>query len=125
MLLPDTAVEAIYGQIEGSKLDSTQGGYVYPSTATIPALTFAVGDNFFTLNPADFAYGDPDASGMVFGGVQSSGNLGFSIFGPLFALKSIYASTHKTFLQGDVFLKSVYVVFDQGETRIGMAARDD
>ena len=48
MLLPDSAVEQIYGAIPGSKLDSTQGGYVYPANATIPALTFAVGDNFFT-----------------------------------------------------------------------------
>ncbi|KAL8292136.1 hypothetical protein RQP46_001602 [Phenoliferia psychrophenolica] len=106
MLLPDSAVEAIYKQIDGAKLDSSQGGYVYPSSSTVPALTFAVGDNFFTLNSADFAYGEADSSGMVFGGVQSAGDLGFSIF-------------------GDVFLKSVYVVFDQGATRIGMAQRDD
>ncbi|KAL8292177.1 hypothetical protein RQP46_001643 [Phenoliferia psychrophenolica] len=106
MLLPDSAVEAIYGQIDGAKLDSNAGGYIYPATSTIPALTFAVGDNFFKLNEADFPYGQPDADGNVYGGIQSSGDLGFSIF-------------------GDVFLKSVYVVFDQGATRLGVAQRDD
>ncbi|KAK4704863.1 hypothetical protein P7C70_g1350, partial [Phenoliferia sp. Uapishka_3] len=105
MLLPDSAVTAIYDAIPGAKLDSSQGGYVYPASATIPSLTFAVGDNFFTLNAEDFAYGDA-TDGFVFGGIQSAGNLGFSIF-------------------GDIFLKSVYVVFDQGSSRIGMAQRSD
>jgi len=102
-LVSDSVVSAIYDAIPGSKMDSLQGGFVYPEGATVPDVAFAVGDNMFTINAADLAYG-PAKNGMVFGGIQSRGNKPFDIL-------------------GDVFLKSVYVVFDQGNTRIGMAQR--
>lgn len=70
--------------IPGSFLDSTQGGYVFPAGAELPALTFAVGNTQYTLNSQDMAYGDPDSNNNVFGGIQSAGNLGFSIFGDIF-----------------------------------------
>jgi len=103
-LVSDNVVNAIYAAIPGSRMDSSQGGYVYPSDATVPDVAFAVGDNLFKVNAADFALGDPGSDGMVFGGIQSRGNNPFDIL-------------------GDVWLKSVYVVFDQGNTRIGVAQR--
>lgn len=55
--------------------------YVYPSSATVPDVEFAVGDNLYKVNAADFALGDPGSDGMVFGGIQSRGSNPFDILG--------------------------------------------
>jgi len=102
-LVSDTLVKEIYKAIPGSKMDSAQGGFVFPEDATVPDVALAVGDSMFTINAADFAYGTA-TNGMLFGGIQSRGDNPFDIL-------------------GDIFLKSVYVIFDQGNTRIGMAQR--
>jgi len=102
-LVDDDTVQKIYAAIPGSRLDNEQGGYVYPSDATVPAVQFAVGNQLFTVNPEDFAFGDA-GNGETFGGIQSRGSNPFDIL-------------------GDVFLKSVYVIFDQANTQIGMAQR--
>lgn len=49
-------------------MDNSQGGYVYPKGSTVPTVEIAVGENLYTINPEDFAYGDGD-KGTVFGGV--------------------------------------------------------
>ncbi|KAI0069840.1 acid protease [Panus rudis PR-1116 ss-1] len=105
MLVSDDVVETIYKSIDGAKYDDQQGGWKYPSNATIPDVSFAVGDKLYKLNAADFGFGDA-GNGFTFGGVQSRGDLEFDIF-------------------GDVFLKSVYVVFNQGEKTVGLAQGDD
>ncbi|KAJ7502572.1 acid protease [Mycena galericulata] len=104
-LVDDDTVSKIYGAIKGAKFDQNQGGWMYPSTAEVPSVAFAVGDTLYTLNATDFAYGDAE-DGFVFGGVQSRGTNPFDIL-------------------GDIFLKSVYVVFNQGESTVGLAQRDD
>ncbi|KAJ7057707.1 acid protease [Mycena amicta] len=104
-LVDDDTVSAIYARIKGAKFDQNQGGWTYPSTSAVPNLAFAVGDTLYTLNAADFAFGDAEG-GYVFGGVQSRGSNPFDIL-------------------GDIFLKSVYVVFNQGESTVGLAQRDD
>ena len=76
--------------IEGATYDDEQGGYKFPTDATVPDVEFAVGDTLYKVNAKDIAFGDA-GDGYVFGGIQSRGNLDFDIF-------------------GDVFLKSVYVV---------------
>jgi hypothetical protein len=103
-LVSDSIVSEIYSAIPGSRMDNSQGGFVFPKDATVPDVAFAVGDHMFTINATDFAYGLPDDNGMLFGGIQSRGSNPFDIL-------------------GDIFLKSVYVVFDQGNTRIGVAQR--
>ncbi|EMD40330.1 hypothetical protein CERSUDRAFT_79992 [Gelatoporia subvermispora B] len=104
-LVDDDVIESIYGSIEGARYDDEQGGWAYPSDAKLPTVTFAVGEHQYTLNAKDFGFGDA-GDGFTFGGIQSRGDNPFDIF-------------------GDVFLKSVYVVFDQGETRVGLAQRED
>jgi hypothetical protein len=67
---------------------------MYPSTAVVPSLAFAIGDTMYTvrpstrspsnlienlqLNAADFPYGDAE-DGFVFGGVQSRGTNPFDV----------------------------------------------
>lgn len=70
--------------------DDQAGGWKYPSKATVPDVSFAIGDKLYTLNAADFGFSSAD-EGYTLGGIQSRGDLTFDIF-------------------GDVFLKSVYVV---------------
>lgn len=62
-------------------MDSAQGGFVFPKDATVPDVAFAVGDNVFQINAADFAYGLPDSKGMLFGGIQNRGSNPFDILG--------------------------------------------
>jgi len=102
-LVDDDTVQQIYSAIPGARIDNSQGGYVYPSDAAVPAVQFAVGDQLFTVNPEDFAFSDA-GNGETFGGIQSRGSNPFDIL-------------------GDVFLKSVYVIFDQANVQIGMAQR--
>jgi len=104
-LIDDDAVSKIYGAIKGAKFDSNQGGWMYPATSKVPDLAFAIGDTMYTLNAADFPFGEAE-DGFLFGGVQSRGTNPFDIL-------------------GDIFLKSVYVVFNQGESTVGLAQRDD
>ncbi|KAJ6456473.1 acid protease [Mycena sanguinolenta] len=104
-LIDDDAVSKIYAAIEGAKFDSNQGGWMYPATSKVPSLAFAIGDTMYTLNAADFPFGEAE-DGYLFGGVQSRGSNPFDIL-------------------GDIFLKSVYVVFNQGESTVGLAQRDD
>ncbi|EIW61844.1 acid protease [Trametes versicolor FP-101664 SS1] len=105
LLVSDDVVDALYGGIKGAVFDNQQGGYKFPSDATVPDVSFAVGDTLYKVNAKDIAFGDA-GDGFTFGGIQSRGDLDFDIF-------------------GDVFLKSVYVVFNQGEKTVGLAQRDD
>lgn len=79
-LVSDTLVKEIYKAIPGSKMDSAQGGFVFPEDATVPDVALAVGDSMFTINAADFAYGTA-TNGMLFGGIQSRGDNPFDILG--------------------------------------------
>ena len=91
-LVDDNTCQAIYNAIPGATYDSTQQGYVFPSSVTVdqlPVVTFAVGDQQFTVNKEDLAFADA-GNGNVYGGIQSRGSMTFDILGDTF-LKSIYA----------------------------------
>lgn len=107
-LVDDSTVEAIYNAIPGSKYDSSQQGYVFPSSTTadqLPTVAFAVGSNLYTVQKEDLAFADA-GNGMVFGGIQSRGSMTFDIL-------------------GDTFLKSIYAIFDEGNTQFGAVQRTD
>lgn len=82
-LLDDTVLSQIYGTIEGAAFDQAQGGWKYPENATVPSVSFAIGDKLYSINPKDFPFG-PAESGFLFGGLQSRGNLDFDILGTIF-----------------------------------------
>ncbi|EKG08974.1 Peptidase A1 [Macrophomina phaseolina MS6] len=91
-LLDDQTVEAIYAVIPGSKYDSTNQGYVFPSSTTadqLPTVMFAVGGKQFAVQKEDLAFADA-GDGFLYGGIQSRGDMAFDVLGDTF-LKGIYA----------------------------------
>lgn len=107
-LVDDETVKAIYNAIPGSKYDSTNQGYVFPSSTTadqLPTVTFAVGDKQFAVQKEDLAFADA-GNGFVYGGIQSRGDMTFDIL-------------------GDTWLKGIYAIFDQGNTRFGAVQRKE
>lgn len=94
-LVADATCEAIYKAIPGAQYDSTQQGWVFPSSTTadqLPVVTFAVGDTQFAVQKEDLGFADA-GNGMVYGGIQSRGSNPFDILGDTF-LKGIYAVSH-------------------------------
>ncbi|KAI2606300.1 endothiapepsin [Hypoxylon fragiforme] len=104
-MLPDAVVTAYYRQVSGAKNDDTQGGYVFPCTASLPDFVFGVEGAKVTI-PGEFVNYAPVDDSTCFGGIQSDSGIGFSIF-------------------GDVALKAAFVVFDQTEStpRLGFASK--
>jgi hypothetical protein len=105
LLLPDAVVLAYWTAVAGAVNDTSNGGYVFPCNATLPDFIFGIDEyrgrvpgrylNFTTVD---------DTGTTCFGGLQSSGRIGFSIF-------------------GDILLKSQFVVFDAGNSRLGWAPK--
>ncbi|OLN81499.1 Endothiapepsin [Colletotrichum chlorophyti] len=103
LLLPSSIVTAYYKQISGARYDSSQGGYTFPCSATVPSFTFGVGSSRITV-PASYLNYAPVTSTTCFGGLQSNSGIGISIF-------------------GDIALKAAFVVFNGGTNQVGWAAK--
>lgn len=91
-LVADDVCAAIYKAIPGSKYDNTNQGYIYPANTTednLPVVKFDVGGQEFAVMKEDLGFADA-GNGMVYGGIQSRGNLTFDILGDTW-LKGIYA----------------------------------
>ncbi|EFX03838.1 aspartic proteinase [Grosmannia clavigera kw1407] len=102
LLLPDAVVDAYYAGVSGASYDSSQGGYTFPSSATLPAFTYYVEGVAFTVPASYIKYAAIDSS-TYFGGIQSDSSIGFSIF-------------------GDVALKAAFVIFD-ATPKLGFAPK--
>lgn len=98
-LVSDQFCEALYNAIPGARYDGQSQGYVFPADTAaekLPKVTIAVGENQFTIQKEDLGFADA-GNGMVYGGVQSRGDMGFDILGDTF-LKGIYAVSCTIFL---------------------------
>ncbi|KAI4720443.1 acid protease [Aureobasidium sp. EXF-10727] len=107
-LVDDSFAKQIYESIPGAKYDSSQQGWVFPTntaTSALPVVTVAIGDHQFTINKDAIGFADA-GNGMTYGGIQSRGNMTFDIF-------------------GDVVLRGIYAVFDQGNQRFGAVQRSE
>ena len=107
-LVADAVVEAVYKAIPGAKYDASQQGYVFPvGTAVdqLPQVAFDVGGRMFQIQKEGLSFADA-GGGMVYGGIQSRGDMQQDIL-------------------GDVFLKGIYAVFDQGNKRFGAVQRTE
>lgn len=107
-LVADATCQAIYGAIPGATYDEASQGWIFPTTVTaeqLPVVTFAVGDQQFAVHKQDLGFAIAK-EGYVYGGIQSRGTMTFDIL-------------------GDTFLKGIYAIFDQGNTRFGAVQRPD
>ncbi|KAF2812043.1 aspartic proteinase precursor [Mytilinidion resinicola] len=105
-LVDDATCQAIYAAIPGAVYDSTNQGWTFPTgtaAAKLPVVTFAVGGKQFPVQKEDLAFASVSST-MVYGGIQSRGDLDFDIL-------------------GDTFLKGIYAIFDQGGKRFGAVKR--
>ncbi|KAF2404051.1 acid protease [Trichodelitschia bisporula] len=111
-LVEDSVVDAIYKAIPGAKYDSTNQGYVFPAktkAAQLPDVAFAVGNKLFHVQKEDLGFADA-GNGMIYGGIQSRGDLDFDILGGTF-LKGVYAvclSSHPSLSRADVKRSSTW-----------------
>jgi len=105
ILMGDTAVDKYYADVAGASLDSTQGGYTFPCTATLPTLSFKIGATDYATIPAKLLNFGPISSGSstCFGSLQSVGS----------GTQNIY---------GDVFLNAYYGIFNASGPQFGFAA---
>jgi hypothetical protein len=124
-LIDDNTCRAIYEAIPGARYDNNQGvrgnslhsfstktdklqGYLFPSNMSpsqMPVVRFAIGNDMFTMHKQDLAFANA-GNGMTYGGIQSRGNLNFSIY-------------------GCSVLKGMYAIFDQGKKQFGWVQKDD
>jgi aspergillopepsin I len=107
LMVDDSIVTAYYNQVPGATNSATDGGYIFDCSSTLPDVSVAIEGVTFTIpgNIINFAPAQNPAS--CFGGLQANTGIGFSIF-------------------GDIFLKSVFVVFEQDQDsppRLGFATK--
>jgi len=92
LYLPTAIVSAYYSKVSGARYDSTQGGYTFPCSASLPSITLGTGSHKAVV-PGSYIVYAPTAGTTCFGGIQRNTGIGFSIY-------------------GDIFLKSQFVVFN-------------
>lgn len=101
--LGDDAVDTYYNSVNGASYDSSQGGYTFPCSSTLPSLSVSIGSSFASISGSILNFGAVDQSGETcFGGLQSGGDSSQNIY-------------------GDVFLNANYGVFDSNGPRFGFA----
>lgn len=105
MYLPAKIVARYWSLVPGAYLSDQVGGYIFPCSVPLPAFSIGVHGTLFAVPGVNLNYA-PISYTMCFGGMQANTGMGFSIL-------------------GDIFLKSVFAVFDQtqGAPRIGFATQ--
>ena len=99
----DDLVNAYYGDVESAVYSDEQQGVLVDCDADLPDFTFTVGSGSISV-PGSYVNYAEVGNGQCYGGIQSAGDIPFSIF-------------------GDIALKAAYVVFDAGQTRVGWAQK--
>jgi len=103
LLMDDSIVSAYYAKVSGAQNSASQGGYIFPCSATLPSFTVGIG-SYKAVIPGTYMNYAPATGSSCYGGLQSNAGIGFSIY-------------------GDIFLKSQFVVFDSDNTQLGVAAK--
>lgn len=106
LYLPAAVVKAYYAKVSGATNSASEGGYVFPCTATLPSITLGIGA-YRGVTPGNYLNYAPVDTGSTtcFGGIQADTGIGFSIF-------------------GDIFIKSQFLVFKgPAQPMLGFAAK--
>ena len=93
LLTSDEVCQAVYGAIPGAKQDNSLQGWVFPANTAesdLPTVTFMVGNTPITIDKQHLGFAGETDGNMVYGGIQSRGDLTFDIFGDTF-LQNVYA----------------------------------
>lgn len=103
LLIEDDILSEYYGAVKGAQESTTEGGWVYPCSETLPSFSLVIGGYQATIPSSYLNYGTINST-TCYGGVQSSAGIGFDVF-------------------GDIWIKSQYVVFDKNGPQIGVASQ--
>ncbi|KAJ5458053.1 Peptidase asparticcatalytic [Penicillium sp. IBT 31633x] len=109
MLVSPEVAEAYYKQVDGAIYANNANGYIFPCTSALPTLSVAIGNAYSAtipgslMNWSEVGTNTTTGATVCYGGVQSSGSSSMAIY-------------------GDVFLKALFVVFDQRGPSLGFAA---
>ncbi|KAK1816377.1 hypothetical protein LTR12_009268 [Friedmanniomyces endolithicus] len=104
VLLDDDVVAAYYAQVSGASQDQSQGGYVFPCSASLPDFGMAIGSGYTAVLAGKEILYEDLGGGVCYGGLQSNAGQGVQIF-------------------GDVLLRHFFAVFDGGAKRFGLAKK--
>ncbi|KAK0782831.1 hypothetical protein LTR75_014290 [Friedmanniomyces endolithicus] len=104
VLLDDDVVAAYYAQVSGASQDQSQGGYVFPCSASLPDFGVAIGSGYTAVLAGKEILYEDLGGGVCYGGLQSNAGQGVQIF-------------------GDVLLRHFFAVFDGGAKRFGLAKK--
>jgi Eukaryotic aspartyl protease len=103
LLLPNAVASAYWAAVAGATYDPSGGGYVFPCTAALPDFIFGIGNYRGRIPGRYLNYAQVDMT-TCFGGLQSNQGIRLAVF-------------------GDIVLKSQFVVFDAGNSRLGWAPK--
>jgi aspergillopepsin I len=73
-----------YAKVSGASYDSSQGGYTFPCSATLPTLSFLIGPTNYATIPASLMNFAPASGSTCFGSLQSVGSGSQNIYGDVF-----------------------------------------
>jgi aspergillopepsin I len=77
-------LEAQYAKVSGASYDSSQGGYTFPCSATLPTLSFLIGSTNYATIPASLMNFGVATGSTCFGALQSVGSGTQNIYGDVF-----------------------------------------
>ncbi|KAL8914794.1 MAG: hypothetical protein Q9171_000630 [Xanthocarpia ochracea] len=101
--LPDAIVKAYYANVPNAHYNRTEGGYIYPCSATLPSFTLGIG-SYKAVIPGSYITYSAGDNNTCFGGIQSNNGLGHNII-------------------GGTFLKAQFVVFQSSPLQLGFAPK--
>lgn len=105
MLLPEELVDMYWSQVPGAHMDEFYDGYLFPcnQSSALPDFEFGFNDGWVGKVPGHYMNFENITKTECYGGIQ-------------------YGFPDMEFgILGDTWLKSMYVVFDAGNERIGFA----
>lgn len=108
ILVDQDVADNFYKSVNGATYSSSDGGYTYPCSDSLPDFGVAIGSDYTaTVKGADLQYAEV-GEGRCFGGVQGTGAT---------------RQGQSPQIYGDVLLKQFFAVFDGGNKRFGIAEK--
>ncbi|KAK0105359.1 Type I transmembrane sorting receptor [Cadophora gregata] len=102
LLTGDTAVDTYYASVPGAQYSSSQGGYIFPCSATLPSFSVRIGSTAYATIPGSLMSFGSAGGSSCFGSLQSAGR----------GTQNVY---------GDVLFNAYLGVFDASVPRFGFA----